>query len=438
MRIGLRVEDGACQGVMMAGQTKVAEVSTRDAASLSDAAEQTLNALSTTMGANVGEIIVDVGRVLSSRPLSNVAVIRISPRPPADVFHTSKLPRIVEGIATRIMHVRGGHDIRAHELAKLDLATFERNVASLVQGHRNVAITALGANSTDEHEARIADAILAHDSDVRISISHDFFANAFRDRDFTTTLNSALMETGEYLAVCLEQLGHRYFPGAKVSFVKNDGGRASISHLAVRPVHALHPEPASQLVGLALLSGQADGEIIVGSEHSVRAGTTRDGLPTSTSLLRNVYEASLATNAAAIEKYTAYHPVQPLTPTTVVDLRLDRDGPLPFGLEPSFSTQDDAALIGCATAPWTAWIDRLENVASKEDLQRVQRIAEEDAKSIVVQSGGSPVLTRVMEANSYALPYGNPGIVRVRVQAADNSEPGITALPADCQQRVKA
>lgn len=436
MRIGLRLEEHACHGVILSGRTIVANAAVLDTGSLIKAAEQALYVLGQIKGATVSEITVDVGRVLTSRPLSNVAVIRVSPRPPADAFHTSRLPRIVEGVATRIVHVRGGHDIRARELAPLDLASFKKSVASVVEGHRNVAITALGATSTDEHEARIADAILAHDSGVRISISHDFFANAFRDRDFTTTLNSALMATGEYLAINLEQLCRRHFPGAEVSFVKNDGGRARIRQLAGTPVHALHPEPASQLLGLALLANEPDCEVIMAEDKAMMVGATRGGIPASSSLIRAEYEASLATNAAAVEKYTANHPTHPLTPTVVADLRKDRGEPLPFGLKATFSTHEDAALIGCASAPWTAWIDRLENVANKEDLQQVQRLAEEDAKSIVIQSGGSPALTRIMEANAYALPYGNPGIVRVRVQAADESDHGNGAQRPHQPQRV--
>lgn len=438
MRIGLRLEENACHGVMLAGRTILANAAVLDTGSLTEAADQALRVLGHIKGATVSEIVVDVGRVLTSRPLSSVSVIRVSPRPPADAFHTPRLPQIVEDVATRIVHVRGGHDIRARELAPLDLTSFKKNVAAVVEGHRNVAITALGATSTDEHEARIADAILAHDSGVRISISHDFFANAFRDRDFTTTLNSALMETGEYLAITLEQLCRRHFPGAEVSFVKNDGGRARIRQLAATPVHALHPEPASRLLGLALLANEPDGEVIMADDKAMMVGTTRCGIPASSSLIRARYEASLATNVAAVEKYTANHPVHPLTPTVVADLRKDREEPLPFGLNATFSTHQDAALIGCAAAPWTAWIDRLENVANKEDLQRVQRLAEEDAKSIVIQSGGSPTRTRIMEANAYALPYGNPGIVRVRVQAADESDHGNGFQPPYEQQRVAA
>lgn len=438
MRIGLRLEGHACHGVMAAGAAVVETVAVTDAGSLVDAADQALEVLRRTGGAAVTEITFDVGRVLTSRPLSNVAVIRISPRPPADSFHTARLPRIVEGVASRIVHVRGGHDIRAHELASLDLAGFMKELPSIVGGHRNVAITALGSTSTDVHEARIADAILAYDSGVGISISHDFFANAFQDRDFTTTLNSALMETGEYLATALEQLCRRHFPGAEPCFVKNDGGKARMRQLAATPVHALHSEPASRLLGLALLTGEQDAEIVMVDDMEAAVGAIRGGIPASTSRIKMRYEARLASNAAAVVDYTANYPLHPLAHAIVADLRKDRSESMPFGLDATISTDEDAALLGCAAAPWTAWIDRLESVANKEDLQRVQRLAEEDAKSIVIQSGASPEFTKIMESNAYALPYGNPGIVRVRVQAAERSGQGIGVPFSGPQGRAAA
>jgi hypothetical protein len=48
----------------------------------------------------------------------------------------------------------------------------------------------------------------------------------------------------------------------------------------------------------------------------------------------------------------------------------------------------------------------------------VQNLAEEDAHSAAVQLGASPGQTHIIESNVFAMPYGNPGIVRIRVQAA--------------------
>jgi hypothetical protein len=87
-------------------------------------------------------------------------------------------------------------------------------------------------------------------------------------------------------------------------------------------------------------------------------------------------------------------------------------------LVPTLPGARDLGLIGCAATPLTAWIDRLDRVSGQADLQRVQHRAEEEARSAAVQLGASPTDTRIIESNVFAMPYGNPGIVRIRVQAA--------------------
>jgi hypothetical protein len=281
-----------------------------------------------------------------------------------------------------------------------------------------VAITSVGSTASIDHETRIADAILSTDRDVRISISSDFYSSVFRDRDYTTILNSALMETGEELAAMLEEAGRRQFPATHLSFAKNDGGRAPLSRLALAPVHGLRAEPAMGILGAARLAGILDGEVILCMEAAASVGHTHGGLPVTRSLIRQGFDASLASNAAILEPYTVHHPVRTDIPSVVADLREGLETALPFGLVPTLPAVQDAALVGSAVAPLTAWIDRLETVSGRTDLKRAQNLAEEDAHSATVQLGASPGHTHIHESNVYAMPYGNPGIVRIRVQAA--------------------
>jgi hypothetical protein len=102
----------------------------------------------------------------------------------------------------------------------------------------------------------------------------------------------------------------------------------------------------------------------------------------------------------------------------VADARTSQDIPPDYGLVPTLPDARDLTLIGCAATPLTAWIDRLESISGQADLQRVQNRAEEEARSAAVQLGASPTETRIIESNVFAMPYGNPGIVRIRVQAA--------------------
>lgn len=419
MRVGLRLQGTSCRAVVVDGRTVVSAAREVKAGSLSEALESSLSGLRREFGSGITEITADVGRVLVERKPADVVAIRISPRPPADDFHMTVLPALVEPAVTRTVHVRGGHDLRGRPLARLDLEAFLADLPGILASDvRNVAITAVGSTASKDHETRIADAILSNDRDMRISISSDFHSSVFRDRDYTAILNSALMETGEELAAMLEEAGRRQFPATLLSFAKNDGGRAPLSRLALAPVHGLRAEPAMGILGAATLAGIPDGEVILCTEAGVTVGHTRGGLPVARSLIRQGFDASLASNAAILEPYTVHHPVRTDIPSVIADLREWQESALPFGLVPTLPAVQDAALVGSAVAPLTAWIDRLETVGGRVDLKRVQNLAEEDAHSAAVQLGASPGQTHIIESNVFAMPYGNPGIVRIRVQAA--------------------
>lgn len=419
MRIGLMLQGTSCRALVLEGRSVISVAEQLQAGSLAEALDRVLSALRLQFGSRITDVTADVGRVLAAGQPGDVVAIRISPRPPADRFHNTVLPALIEPAVIRTMHVRGGHDLRGRPLAPLDLKAFLVELPFILSGRlRNVAITAVGATASPEHETRIADAILSNNSDMRISISSDFYSSVFRDRDYTAILNSALMQSGEDLAAMLEEAGHRHFPAATLSYARNDGGRAPLSRLAVAPVHGLHPDPAMAILGAATLGGLPDGEVVVCTDAGVSVGNTRRGLPVSHSLIRQGYEASLATNAAIVEPYTANHPVRPGIPSVVADVRTSQDTPPEYGLAPTLPGARDLNLIGCAATPLTAWIDRLERVSGQADLQRVQHRAEEEARSAAVQLGASPTDTRIIESNVFAMPYGNPGIVRIRVQAA--------------------
>lgn len=419
MRVGLRLQGTSCRAVVLDGRTVVSAAREVHAGSLSEALESSLSGLRREFGSGITEITADVGRVLVERKPADVVAIRISPRPPADDFHMTVLPALVEPAVTRTVHVRGGHDLRGRPLARLDLEAFLADLPGILDGDvRNVAITSVGSTASKDHETRIADAILSNDRDMRISISSDFYSSVFRDRDYTAILNSALMETGEELSAMLEEAGRRQFPATLLSFAKNDGGRAPLSRLALAPVHGLRAEPAMGILGAATLAGIPEGEVMLCTEAGVTVGHTRGGLPVARSLIRQGFDASLASNAAILEPYTLHHPVRTDIPSVIADLREWHESALPFGLVPTLPPVQDAALVGSAVAPLTAWIDRLETVSGRVDLKRVQNLAEEDAHSAAVQLGASPGQTHIIESNVFAMPYGNPGIVRIRVQAA--------------------
>ncbi|MET3934370.1 hypothetical protein [Arthrobacter sp. OAP107] len=86
--------------------------------------ESSLSVLRREFGSGITEITADLGRVVMEPKLADVVAIRISPRPPADDFHTTVLPPFVEPAVTRTVNVRGGHDLRGRPLSRLDLEAF--------------------------------------------------------------------------------------------------------------------------------------------------------------------------------------------------------------------------------------------------------------------------------------------------------------------------
>ena len=389
MRVGLRLQGTSCRTVVLDGRTVVSAAREVQAGSLLEALESSLSVLRREFGSGITEITADVGRVLVERKLADVVAIRISPRPPADDFHMTVLPPLVEPAVTRTVHVRGGHDLRGRPLAQLDLESFLADLPGILASDvRNVAITSVGSTASADHETRIADAILSNDRDMRISISSGFYSSVFRDRDYTAILNSALMETGEELAAMLEEAGRRQLPATHLSFAKNDGGRAPLSRLAVAPVHGLRAEPAMGILGAATWARIPEGEVILCMEAGAAVGHTRGGLPVARSVIRQGFDASLASNAAVLEPFTAHHPVRTDIPSVIADLREWQETALPFGLVPTLPAVQDAALVGSAVAPLTAWIDRLETVSGRVDLKRAQDVAEEDASGRISPAAG--------------------------------------------------
>ncbi|MCW2132353.1 hydantoinase/oxoprolinase N-terminal domain-containing protein [Arthrobacter sp. VKM Ac-2550] len=402
---------------------KILHSSGSRAGSLAEAVDQTLAQLHSLLHNDplrpVTEITADVGPLLQTRSPAEVVAIRVSPRPPADAFHSTSLPSNAASLVRRAIHVRGGHDVRGRELAPLGLEDFVAELPSIVAtGIRNISITGVGSIAATAHEEAVADALLSQDSDMRITLSHGYFSNAFRDRDYTAILNSALSATGDELATLLERSCRRYFPSAALCYAKNDGGSGPLSLLSTTPVHGLFAEPAMRILGCATLTGVPDGEVILGEDQGVSVGLTRHGIPVASSLIRRGHGASLASNAAVHAPYTRNHLLAPDAVSVIADLRQSIGAPLPFGLKPTISIRDDVALVGCAAALLTGWIDRLESVVNEADLRRAQHLAEEDAQSMTVNLGAAPGNTRIIESSASSVAYSYPGIVRVRVRAA--------------------
>jgi len=421
MRVAMRLRGTACTTVVVDGLRVACRARESSRASLRSSLDEALERLRREFGpAGISDITVDVGQELAGAKRSSVLVVRISPRAPVDDSHVLRLPPAAAPSVTRIMYVAGGHDMRGRSLTSLALESFREQLSTLPsEDVAGVAITSVGSLVSPEHEMRAADAVLSLHGDARVCVSSDFPSRAFRDRESNAIVNSSLMRHGETVAALLREVGARHFPGIPLFFAKGDGGRESMARLPMLPISGLAPEPAMHVVGGAALAGVSDGEVALCTDDGVRIGRVSGGIPVERSASRRIDHRGVSSDTTLLNPLSENHELRATVPRVVVDLRSARSKTLPLNLVPTLTTDHDTALVGAAVAPMTAWIDRMVTVSGRADLERAQRIAEDDAESAVVQLGASPAQTRIVQSTAYAMPYGDSNIIRIRVQAAE-------------------
>ncbi|MFC4222457.1 hydantoinase/oxoprolinase N-terminal domain-containing protein [Lysinibacter cavernae] len=416
LRAGIRLSPSAFHYAITDGDACVAAGTRAGFTTLSDTVAAAFAEISSAAPRVVREATVDVSGVLETLTPAPVVAIRVSPRPP-DAMHAHQLPAQAADAVILSVHVKGGHDLRGQELTSLDLDGFREHIPAILStGARAIAITGVGAMTTRDHETRIADELLEANSELHVTISHEFLSSSFVNRDYTAVMNAGLASAGAKLASMLELSCSRYLPKAELSHLKNDGGKAPVRRLAVTPIHALYSRWAAELCGVAFLASAPDGELVVSSDEGTSVSWMHSGLPLARSVVDEGSHLTIASNTAIRHPFTLNHRVPPL----IADLRGDTSQPLPFRLQSTFTLPDglEAVSVGCAIAPYTVWVDRFATAPDVDTLNRVLRAAEEDARSIVVHLGAEPTTASIIEANSFAVPFGNPDVVRLRVRAA--------------------
>jgi hypothetical protein len=360
-------------------------------------------------------VTFDVGGLLRPDPSGRVLVLRISPRPPVDAVHTLATPDDLRSCVAASLTLRGGHDSQGREFRPLDLASLRNALSEHDTGNGVVAaITAVGSTGNPEHERRAADVILDLVPGARISLSHSFYAKAFRDRDYTTTLNASLLVRGEQLAERFDLVAAKLLPGVPVSFGLNDGGRAPIRLLGATPVHAVRATPALRVQGARQLADLDDGDVAIIDEDSAVVGHVQRGVPAAQGLVRRGDRPGLASNVGRVEQYSPRYVERANGPSAVVDSRfepdLDRD-------ESKISyARVDLGALGAAVAPLSVWSDSLRYASNSDELRRILRDVEEDLRSQCIHWGAGPESTRLIESSAVRTAYGSRDVVRVRVR----------------------
>lgn len=418
MRAGVRLDGARCVAVMVDPHGVV--VAEHALTSEPDAAiDEILGWLARQAGTSLQTATFDVSPLLQTEQEGRVLAIRIAPRPAADDIHELAVAPELSGSVRGTLHVGGGHDMRGRQLTDLRLADLRQQLADhgpVQPGGLVVSVAAVGSIANPDHEERAADAILDAFPDARISLSHEFFSSALRDRDFTSTANAALLHPGERLAARLERAAAAQLPGVPIAFALGDGGRSPIRRLNATPVHALRAGRAMQVQGARHLAGLDHGDLLILDDDSAVVAHVQHGVPAANTLVKRGRAPSLASNTARVDEHSPTQLYDLAAPLAVVDARTER-GPLPHGVpEPTIVAEADLGALGAAVAPLSSWSDSLRHASAAGELQGVLRATEEELRSQTIHWGAGPESTRVVESDAYTLAYGSRHVVRIRVR----------------------
>jgi hypothetical protein len=415
VRAGVRFDGARCIVVLVNADGSVAAGHEQTAPDAEHGVPELLGWLARHGGDDLRSVTFDVSTLLRFEDRGRILAIRVSPRPAVDDIHELGIAPELTASVRGPLHLTGGHDMRGRALAGLALDALDEALADLDPTDRVLAsVSAVGSIANPEHEQRVADAIFARFPDARVSLSHEFYSSALRDRDFTATANVALLESGERLAGLIESAASVHLPGVEVAFGLNDGGRAPIRRLGATPVHAVRAARPLAVQGARQLAGFENGELVL-IDEDVAVIHVHDGVPAVQSVLARGLERGLASNWVRIDSWTPALTTVGASPAAVVVTQSDRT--LPIGApEPTVRCDVDLIALGAAVAPLSSWADFLAHASTSAELDGVLRATEEELRTQATHWGAAPDDTRVVESSAYTTAYGSRNVIRIRVR----------------------
>lgn len=415
MRAGIRFHDGRCIAVIADAHGKViAEYS--QPFDPDDGIDEVFGWLARRAAASLVSATLDVSELLKLERKGRIVAIRISPRPAVDQIHELGVSAELEGSVHHTLHITGGHDMRGRQLMDLNLQTLAAELKATDRGGGLVAsVTAVGSVANPDHEERAADVILAHFPRARVSLSHAFFSTSLGDRDFTSTVNAALLAPGERLAKRVERAAERHLPAVPIFVGLNDGGRAPIRSLGATPVHASRSATALRTQGARHFAEVNEGDVVIIDDDTITVSHVHRGVPAAQTVVKRGRGPRLASNSVRIDRHVPIFRSDLLAAAAVVDIR-SPDTPLaPYAPEPTVGTDVDLIALGAAVAPLSSWADFLGPASTAAQVTSGLRSTEEDLRAQTIHWGAAPDSTRVVESTAYSLAYGSRNVVRIRV-----------------------
>lgn len=223
--------------------------------------------------------------VVERKRLNQVAVIRIGLPATGAIKPLTGWPQdIKEAIGNRQYLVGGGHEFDGREIAPLDEQRL-REIAREIKGKvDSVAITAVFAPVTNDHEVRAAAIIREELGDIPVSLSHEIGSIGLLERENATVLNASLVDvartTAESFIAALEREGIK----AKVYFGQNDGTLMAVEYAMRYPILTIACGPTNSIRGASFLAKQRNALVVDVGGTTTDVGVLVNGFPRESSV----------------------------------------------------------------------------------------------------------------------------------------------------------
>lgn len=169
-----------------------------------------------------------------------------------------------------VIRLAGGHNHAGGEVAPLDLARLETEIAALGPGISGFAVAASFATRNPAHEIAARD-LIRRVANRPVTCSHELSAglNGPR-RALTAVLNARLIGMIDHLiSACEAHMAHLGIK-APLMVVRGDGALVSAALARERPIETILSGPAASIAGASWLTGESDALV------SDIGGTTTD------------------------------------------------------------------------------------------------------------------------------------------------------------------
>lgn len=178
-----------------------------------------------------------------------------------------------------VIRMAGGHSHAGGEVAPLDLAALEAQVAGLADQVMGFAVAARFATRNAAHEVAARD-LIRRVTGRPVTCSHELSANLNGPkRALTAVLNARLIGMIDRLVAACERHLAAVGIEAPLMVVRGDGALISAAMVRERPIETILSGPAASIVGARWLTGESDALVSDIGGTTTDVALLRGGLP---------------------------------------------------------------------------------------------------------------------------------------------------------------